>query len=222
VKIDKIFVKKSLVNLKKNRMNNSLVSKLIRKESFQLEINSRVPQFNEIEKLFSSLNIPYVTWKPDIKVKHVYLEMGFSSSCIFQDVYLLVFLLNDLGLEKIYPSREEKPVISIGTNLEGASHRGNWAIAEPIDISVFLNLDPLLSSMEIISKCFTNILEVDSEYLYEKSIIREDSSSEATLRDFHNYEKDTFYALTDGQYGDYDDWKQSGQDFDDLRDSLGD
>jgi len=34
-------------------------------------------------------------------------------------------------------------------------------------------------------------------------------------------ERDTFYALTDGQYGDYDEFKENGGDMDYLRDCLG-
>lgn len=34
-------------------------------------------------------------------------------------------------------------------------------------------------------------------------------------------ERDTFYALTDGQYGDYDEWRERGGDIDSLMDSLG-
>lgn len=34
-------------------------------------------------------------------------------------------------------------------------------------------------------------------------------------------ERDTFYALTDGMYGDYDEWKENGGDMDNLMDSLG-
>lgn len=40
-------------------------------------------------------------------------------------------------------------------------------------------------------------------------------------RDDHDYDRDTFDALTDGQYGDYDDWRDGGGDFDSLRDGLG-
>lgn len=38
---------------------------------------------------------------------------------------------------------------------------------------------------------------------------------------YDDYERDTFNALTDGQYGDYEDWKDNGGDMDTLRDSLG-
>lgn len=39
--------------------------------------------------------------------------------------------------------------------------------------------------------------------------------------DDNDYERDTFYALTDGNYGDYEDWKENGGDMDSLMDCLG-
>ena len=37
----------------------------------------------------------------------------------------------------------------------------------------------------------------------------------------NDYERDTFYALTDGMYGDYDEWRERGGDIDSLMESLG-
>lgn len=34
-------------------------------------------------------------------------------------------------------------------------------------------------------------------------------------------ERDIVYALTDGMYGDYDEWKENGGDMDNLMDSIG-
>lgn len=39
--------------------------------------------------------------------------------------------------------------------------------------------------------------------------------------DDNDYERDTFYALTDGMYGDYEDFRENGGDIDSLMDSLG-
>jgi len=39
--------------------------------------------------------------------------------------------------------------------------------------------------------------------------------------DDNDYERDTFYALTDGMYGSYEDWKERNGDMDSLMDSLG-
>ena len=39
--------------------------------------------------------------------------------------------------------------------------------------------------------------------------------------DDNDYERDAFYALTDGMYGDYDEWCESSGDIDLLMESLG-
>ena len=39
--------------------------------------------------------------------------------------------------------------------------------------------------------------------------------------DDNDYERDTFYALADGRYGDYDEWRENGGSIDGLMDALG-
>lgn len=46
----------------------------------------------------------------------------------------------------------------------------------------------------------------------------EDNYQNNNYRDSNDSDRDTFDALTDGQYGDYDDW---GGGWDNLRDSMG-
>ena len=49
----------------------------------------------------------------------------------------------------------------------------------------------------------------------------DDAYSERYNDEDNDNERDTFYALTDGMYGDYDEWKENGGDMDTLMDSLG-
>lgn len=39
--------------------------------------------------------------------------------------------------------------------------------------------------------------------------------------DYNDYERDTFDALTDGQYGSYEHWRENGGDIDGLMEGLG-
>ncbi len=39
--------------------------------------------------------------------------------------------------------------------------------------------------------------------------------------DAEDNDRDLFYTLTDGQYGDYDEWRRNGGDIDSLMDRLG-
>jgi|GEM_PF-1399418 len=38
---------------------------------------------------------------------------------------------------------------------------------------------------------------------------------------YEDYERETFYALTDGMYGDYEDWAEDGGSIGSLRELLG-
>ena len=49
----------------------------------------------------------------------------------------------------------------------------------------------------------------------------DDAYSERYNDEDNDNERDTFYALTDGMCGDYDEWKENGGDMDTLMDSLG-
>jgi len=39
--------------------------------------------------------------------------------------------------------------------------------------------------------------------------------------DYYDYRRETFYALTDGAYGDYEDWVENGGTIDSLETMLG-
>lgn len=60
------------------------------------------------------------------------------------------------------------------------------------------------------------IIEEDNNENYDE--VNEQYSSEDNNYD---YERDSFYALTDGQYGDYEDWQENDGNWDNLRDDLG-
>lgn len=45
--------------------------------------------------------------------------------------------------------------------------------------------------------------------------------SNSCYEDDNDYERDTFYALTDGMCGDYDEWHENGGDIGSLMDWLG-
>jgi hypothetical protein len=70
----------------------------------------------------------------------------------------------------------------------------------------------------------SNYFDVSKNYINSQvnrdpeEIRNEFFESNFNKRDNYENEKNTFDALTDGQYGDFDDWKDSGGNFDDLVD----
>lgn len=93
-----------------------------------------------------------------------------------------------------------------------------------------INLDHFFISDEVIEEIKSivpdfSISEDGQNKLSEKYETweneQEDYDDYDNYDDYHDYERDTFDALTDGQYGDYDDFRENGGDMDSLRDALG-
>lgn len=69
-----------------------------------------------------------------------------------------------------------------------------------------------------------SLSEEANEKLAEKYETWEDEQedySDHGSPDYQDYERDTFDALTDGQYGDYDEWRENGGGLNSLMDGLG-
>ncbi|MDX2284428.1 MAG: hypothetical protein NW241_09710 [Bacteroidia bacterium] len=72
---------------------------------------------------------------------------------------------------------------------------------------------------------FVSILKRNSSLFIveeeEDDYVEGDDYDDYDRGDYHDYDRDTFDALTDGQYGDYDDFRESGGDIDDVYTWLG-
>jgi len=137
-------------------MIEEVIYKLLDTGSFSLRLNEKLPTFTCISELLTHNNISFQTWYPKGDSFIETIEMAFSVNCNFQDVYLLAYLLRDFGLTSIYPSRKVEPEISIGTYLYQVNDMGEYALAEPMNINSFLNLDPKLDSLTIVTSFFEN------------------------------------------------------------------
>ena len=192
-------------------MIETLIYKLLDTTSFNLTLNEELSKFTLISELLTHNNIPFQTWTPNGHLSMEIVEMSFSINCKFQDIYLLAYLLKDFGLESVYPSRTQEVEISVGTYLHKCSNMGKYALGELMNIDTFLSIDPKSNTQFIVDSYFEN------QFINDEN----DDDSYYEYRDNHDYNKDNFDALTDGQYGDYDDWRDGGGDFDSLRDGMG-
>ncbi len=202
-------------------MIETLIYKLLDTTSFNLRLNEEIPKFTLISELLTHNNIPFQTWNPDGSLSLDIVEMSFSINCKFQDIYLIAYLLKDFGLERVYPSRKEQLEISVGTYLHQVYNMGKYAMAEPMNIDSFLSIDPKSNTQYVFDSYFENQFSNDENIDDEDNEYEEDYEQDYDDRDDHDYERDNFDALTDGQYGDYDDWRDGGGDFDSLRDGMG-
>lgn len=90
--------------------------------------------------------------------------------------------------------------------------------------SLWIGSENRIQKLLEIKKRFEQSGEVkDEEYFIGTPFIIEDDDNENhnEVNDYYDYERDAFYALTDGQYGDYEDWQENDGNWDNLRDELG-
>ncbi len=197
-------------------MVEKLIYKLIDINSFELRLNEQLAEYYLISSIFKHKSIPFTTWCPD-DFRMDIIEMSFSISCKFQDVYLLAYLLREIGLENIYPSRKEESVISVGTYLYKNNNKNLYAMSKPMYIEDFLKIDPKSKTQDVIDLYFNEQFSEEENGSDEE----EDFEQENIEDDSYNLERDNFNALTGGMYGEFDDWQENGGDFDSLKDGMG-
>ncbi|MDB4710308.1 hypothetical protein OAF16_01105 [Flavobacteriales bacterium] len=71
----------------------------------------------------------------------------------------------------------------------------------------------------IFNEIIINKLETTLNEYYNYNF--NDNYEDHYQEDYNDYERDNFDALTDGQYGDYDDFRENGGNMDHLMDGLG-
>lgn len=204
-------------------MENLLI-KLLNRSELNFRINTVLPNHKTIMNLLNSNGIRVDTWTPDSQREVEALELSFTENCNFRNIFILAAILKDFGLQYVYPSRDENQQISLGTYIMSIDSQATYAMAVPMEIDEFLKIDPNLDTPAAISTYFDCLEYVedpgtddDTDDDYE-SYDEDDYDYDSSHND---YERDSFDALTDGQYGDYDDWKENGGDYDSLRDGLG-
>ena len=99
----------------------------------------------------------------------------------------------------------------------------NWCM---INLDHFCISDEVLDEIKEIKPGFSLSKEADEcltqkndDWVNEQENYNDRHSYDRN--DYQDYERDTFDAITDGQYGDYDDWKERGGDMDHLMEGLG-
>ncbi|MEO6687291.1 MAG: hypothetical protein ABIN24_15070 [Dyadobacter sp.] len=137
---------------------------------------------------------------------------NFTSSCCLRDLQKFS-RIRDMGFE-VEMNEDENTILKAFSNeddefkfqiyFENILHNFYFELE-----SKYVETMPILEEFSKImrsnSDAFTCFYEEDYEEIPRQN----------------NYARDNFDALTDGQYGDYDDWGESGYDMDDLRDQIG-
>ena len=196
--------------------------------SAEIKINTELPDSEVLMCAFKVLEIPYQSYTPESKNLEDLYEANFVVGCEvdLRVLYYLSFIAGEVykGCLDIYimyatePEEWRKRRIYFGSYI--ATDKNFTNISRPINPSEITALDIDNIDWERFSILFPNENYSDDGRCV---LIREERKIDNFYNDrsHRDYDRDNFEALTDGQYGDYDDWRDGGGDFDTLNDRLG-
>ena len=224
------------------------LSKLFTGDNTTVRINEKTPNFRSITKFFETYNIPFETFLPKAPPPKK-IEVSFHDGCNFQDLFILTTILKIFGIKSVFYGSsgdsinigcydhfehqkffEEEPLTLI--NIQSFP----FHLGEGVSVDELLKTPFHSDTHEFIETHLghpigyhPSTFDIDQKLHELREIEKEENewieqqiknpSSSPSSSDY--YDEQTFDALTDGQYGDYDDWKEAGGDIDSLRDGLG-
>lgn len=226
------------------------LSKLFTGDNTTVRINEKTPNFRLITKFFETNNIPFETFLPKEPPPKKF-EVSFHHECNFQDLFILTTILKIFGLKSVFHGAsgnfinigcydvhdrqkflEEEPQAILNFPsfpfhlLQGVSVDELLKTPFHSDIREFIE-----THFDFLIGYNPNPFDIDKKLHELREIEKEENDWEFIQQEINNpsfspsssdyYDEQTFDALTDGQYGDYDDWKESGGDIDSLRDGIG-
>jgi hypothetical protein len=209
--------------------------KLYSKKKINISINQNVDHYEEIIAFFDSLKINYKSFSPQIEPNPFHLleddiikdkiiedsHLTFGLETNFQSLFILLEIMKTFGIEKIFYSNESENIVTIGTHNCNDLRDYNYELFKVMDIEKILQMPFFYTTLDmlcdyhnsgeyyILNEVNRNIGDIMNKY--------DEANFERKSYDDED-ERNSFDALTDGQNGNYDDWKNNGGDFDDLRD----
>jgi hypothetical protein len=209
--------------------------KLYSDKNIIIKIHQNINEFEKIVEFLKFLNInfqllqltePESFLEPDeietlpIKMNKD-LQLTFGLSTNFQCLYILIKILKKIGLKKVFYSNENENLVWLENHDSKYFRDYDYKFFKKMDIKRILEIPFYYSTLNMLCEYHNtteynilNNVEIDNENIinrfYERNFERKSYYDED--------ERNSFNALTDGQNGDYDDWKQNDGDFDNLRD----
>ncbi|MBR9861420.1 hypothetical protein GYB22_11885 [bacterium] len=200
-------------------LSNLEAFRLFKNEGSSLILSEQLDNIYELRNILNHLDIKFVTQKNTFHGDpndNMSLYFGLNTS--FINLYLLVMLLQEFGLKTVTFSRLDNSKFYCGispleiVNVESMEKIvfSGFSCETILKLPIGYNTEALIYDF-IEHDILLEPLDDDPYTIEEPWIF---SSAD-------NHEEDTFNALTDGQLGDYDSWKENGGNLDDLKDHLG-
>lgn len=161
----------------------------------------------KLERVFDASNIQREYFNSNEKPER--FDISFGPEVAFEDLYVIARVIKAYGVQAIFYSKNAKNAIIIGSMVNEVP--GGQLIENGVTIDEFIDWPYIGSTYNLI------LIRFDNLSFAPKSVSRGGNSDDAS----NNYssreecDRNNFDALTDGQYGDYDDFDGDWDSLDD-------
>ena len=118
-------------------------------ENASLTVNSKIKHFNRIIKLFNKHNISHKIFTPAAEEPERF-DIHFGQQTDFQDLYIIVAILGNFGLQSIFPSDGNTNEVVIGSYITNCTNKKH--ISDGITANAMLSLPFSLTIDEFLEK----------------------------------------------------------------------
>ena len=119
--------------------------------NISLRVNSKIKHFDRIMKLFNKYDIYHKIYTPSSEEPERF-DIHFGQQTDFQDLYIIVAILGNFGLQSIFPSDRDTNEVVIGSYITVCTNKNNKNISEGITTKAMLGLPFMVTINEFLEK----------------------------------------------------------------------
>lgn len=130
-----------------------------------IRINSKIKYFERISKMFSAFGISYESYTPVSDIPKRF-DLHFGREIDFQDLFILVGILKNFGLQSIFYTGDCDNQLVIGSYITECEE--NQEINEGITVDEILNLPFSLTTKEFLNRCYNMDTDLVDEFDFDE------------------------------------------------------
>lgn len=123
-------------------------------ENVQITLSNKIRFYGRISNLLEKNNIPFQNSYPIDPPKR--FDLHFGSEVNFQDLYIIVAILENFGLQSIFISSKKSNEICIGSYITECSPAESRDVSQGVDVAEFLKVSFAATTTELIAERFSD------------------------------------------------------------------
>ena len=171
-------------------------------KNIEISVNTKIQHFERIIKLFEKYQIEHTVYTPESNPPKRF-DLHFGKGIDFQDLFIVVAILKNFGLQAIFYEKKKGKEVTIGSYITECGDSYRLPISDGISVDDFLILPFYMTTTEFLSQIFgvENFVldEIHTTSLPNIQLFDDDDDGEN--------ESDEYDDDREGNYDDwYDDW----------------